>query len=101
MMTQDTLYSPSSVDEDAAYRDLIDSISVSANELSVLITMPEIQSVEQARRYVQKVQIEPVKASGGWFAREMEKMTAHARQLATAISVGLVGLRQGRHHRQL
>jgi hypothetical protein len=106
MMTEDNLHSPSSVDEDAVYFDFIDSISVSAEELSVLITMPEIQSVEQARRYVlshvPKVQIEPLKAPDGWFAREMEKMTAYAcqraRQLATAISLGLIELRQGRDH---
>jgi len=100
-MTESSLHSASPVDDDSNYRDLIDSISVSAEELSVLITMPEIQSVEQARRYVQKVQLESAKVSGGWFAREVEKVTAHVRQLASAISVGLVGLRQGRHHRQL
>ncbi len=99
-MNQNSLHPPESADEDAAYRDLIDSISVSAEELSVLITMPEIQSVEQARRFVRNVQIEPMKTSGGWFDHEMEKMTAHVRQLSTAISLGLIGLRQGRHHRR-
>ena len=39
--------------EDAMYRDFVESVTVSREVLAVLVSMPEIASIEQAKAYVQ------------------------------------------------
>lgn len=38
--------------DDAIYRDFVESVTVSREVLAVLVSMPEIASVEQAKAYV-------------------------------------------------
>lgn len=91
------------VEEDADYRDFIDSISVSSEEMSALIAVPGIQSIEQAREHVRKSKTASRPASGGWggwLGFETEKLAAQLRHAVSAISLAMVDLRHGRNHRQ-
>ena len=92
------LRSQSSLDDDADYRAFIDDISVTQEELSVLIEVPEVQSIQQARDYVRKTKTTP---HVSWdVAREIRRFAAQVRHLMTAVSLVMVGLRHGRNHRQ-
>jgi multidrug resistance efflux pump len=98
-MTPD-LNCQTSIEEDPDYRDFIDSISVSREEMSALITVPEVQSVEQARAYVRKSKTASHRAHGGWLKSEAERLAAQLRHALAAISLAMVDLRHGRNHRQ-
>jgi hypothetical protein len=90
----------SSIEEDPDYRDFIDSISVSREEMSALISVPDVQSIEQAREYVRKTQTASHGALSGWLGHEMDRLATQLRHALAAISLAMGDLRHGRNHRQ-
>ncbi len=84
-------------DEDIEYRDFIDSISVTQDELTALIAVPGVESIEQARAYVRTP--DPAAAPDSRLAREKERLGRNFRHFMTGLSLTLMELRHGRNHR--
>ena len=94
------MHPESGMDGDPDYRDFIDSISVSQEELYTLVSVPEVQSIEQARDYVRNASGPgPSVIPTGWLARGKEKLAGQTRHLMTALNLAMVGLRHSRNHR--
>jgi hypothetical protein len=95
------LYGYSTSDDDPDYRDFIDSISVSKEELDALVNVPELQSVQQARDYVRSDsrRIAGLRAyQRVW--REVELIGSRARgHIVTVVYIAAEALRGNRKHR--
>ena len=93
------LYDYETSDDDPDYRDFIDSISVSKEELDALVNVPELQSVQQARDYVRSgtARTAALRAHRRMW-REIERLGTRARgHIVTVVYIAAEALRNRKH----